>query len=292
MQLTVSLVVFKSDPRQLLATLETLLASLDYARSRLPGLSARLCLIENEPVERQNLRQVEEFFRQRAAGGFDELGTSGFDQLGASGFDQLELQAAGVNLGYGAAHNLAISADPDGFHLVLNPDVYLERETLWLGLQFLQAQPQVVLVAPAAVDGMGRELFLCKRYPSLLDLLLRGFAPAAIKTLCRDRLARYERRDLSGLHEPVSGVALVSGCCMLMRSAAFAAAGGFDERFFLYFEDFDLSLRLHRQGEVVFLPSMKITHLGGHTARKGFHHIRLFAASAWRFYRTHGWRLW
>jgi GT2 family glycosyltransferase len=124
----------------------------------------------------------------------------------------------------------------------------------------------------------------------LLDLALRGFAPIWLKNWFARRLNNYEMHELAAMSEPVSNVDIVSGCYMLLRSDAFKAVNGFDERFFLYFEDFDLSLRIRSEGEVVYLPSMEIAHYGGSAAKKGFTHITLFAQSAWKFYQRHGWR--
>jgi hypothetical protein len=68
--------------------------------------------------------------------------------------------------------------------------------------------------------------------------------------------------------------------------------GGFSARYFLYFEDFDLSLRFHRLADIAYVPSVRITHGGGNAARKGGAHQRLFIRSALTFFRTHGWKLW
>ncbi len=65
---------------------------------------------------------------------------------------------------------------------------------------------------------------------------------------------------------------------------------GFDENYFLYFEDFDLSVRLRKHALITFLPQMKIVHDGGHAAKKGWWHIRQFAISGSRFFSQHGWR--
>ena len=77
---------------------------------------------------------------------------------------------------------------------------------------------------------------------------------------------------------------------MLCRSDALQAVGGFDQRYFLHFEDLDLSLRMHAKGRVVSDPGVTLIHHGGHSAKKGLHHILLFARSAFRFFNTHGWR--
>ena len=101
---------------------------------------------------------------------------------------------------------------------------------------------------------------------------------------------RYEMRDVCSGEAPVD-VAIASGCFMLVRTAALRAVGGFNEDFFLYFEDFDLSLRLAEKGRLVFEPRMHIVHHGGYAANKGRAHVKYFIRSGIRFFNRHGWRL-
>ena len=77
---------------------------------------------------------------------------------------------------------------------------------------------------------------------------------------------------------------------MFCRRAAVAAIGGFSDRYFLYFEDFDLSLRAAARGAIAFVPAVRIVHHGGYAARKGRRHVLLFIRSVFAFYRRHGWR--
>jgi GT2 family glycosyltransferase len=77
---------------------------------------------------------------------------------------------------------------------------------------------------------------------------------------------------------------------MLARTQLLARLGGFDPRFFMYFEDYDLSLRLGRESQVAYVPSARIVHHGGEASRKGVRHIAWFVGSAWRFFARHGWR--
>jgi GT2 family glycosyltransferase len=60
----------------------------------------------------------------------------------------------------------------------------------------------------------------------------------------------------------------------------------------MYFEDFDLSLRLGRIADIAYVPQVHITHSGGGAAKKGWTHRRLFMRSALTFFRDHGWKLW
>jgi GT2 family glycosyltransferase len=193
------------------------------------------------------------------------------------------------NRGFGYGHNRVIESLGSDFHIVLNPDAELEVDTLCTGLSCMNQDDSIVLLSPRVFGPAGNQEFLCKRYPSALVLLLRGFAPGFIRRLFRRQLDEYEIRDLCSAEEQVE-VDIASGCFMLVRSPALRAVGGFNEDFFLYFEDFDLSLRLQRQGRLVFNPAMRVVHHGGYAATKGLRHVRYFISSGLRFFNLHGWR--
>lgn len=196
---------------------------------------------------------------------------------------------SGRNLGYGGAHNLAIRRATGSFQLLLNPDVLLHEDALVEGLGFLAERPKVALAGPRGFAPDGSEAHLCKDFPGLFVLWLRGFAPSFVRRRFAARLAGYERHDLSDT-EPTVGVRLLSGCCLLARSAPLLAEGGFDERFFLYFEDFDLSLRLGKNWELAYVPAMKIVHQGGGAAGKGLLHNWYFCRSGLMFFSRYGLR--
>lgn len=193
------------------------------------------------------------------------------------------------NIGFGQGHNLAIQRSRAGAHLVLNPDVWIEPGSLSAGLRFLSENPGVVLLSPSATWPDGMRQYLCKNYPAVLDFMLRGFAPQWLQDLCKVRIARYEARHLQA--GTVADVPIASGCFMLARRRALVDVGGFSPQYFMYFEDFDLSLRLGRIGRIVYHPGVRIIHAGGHAARKGRGHILMFGRSALTFFNTHGWKL-
>jgi GT2 family glycosyltransferase len=77
---------------------------------------------------------------------------------------------------------------------------------------------------------------------------------------------------------------------MVIRGDALRQVGGFDDRYFMYFEDFDLSMRLRELGRVVYAPRVSVVHHGGYAARKGLRHVLYFMRSGIRFFGQHGWR--
>ena len=192
------------------------------------------------------------------------------------------------NVGYGSAQNIAFKLEASKYHVFMNPDVRVFEDSLAEGLEYLDKCDDAVALSPTCSDGEEKQ-FLCKRYPSVFDLALRGFLPRPLQKIFKTRLDHYEMRDIpEGAPHP--SVPLVSGCFIMCRSETLRHVGGFDPAYFMYFEDFDLSMRLSRYGKLVYLPSMRITHTGGEAAKKGVRHIMMFVRSATRFFMTHGWK--
>lgn len=261
--LSVSIVVYRLNDDELRRDL----ATLRLAADRLPKPCVRLTLIDNSEDS--------------------SLATALRAIALATRWPDVAVLSGHGNVGYGAGHNLAIRATTAATHLVLNPDVELDPDALRHGLLTL-SQEACALVGAVGRDADGKPGYLSKRMPSVGIFYLRGFAPAWLKKFFAKRLAYYEYRDLPT--NRVSDVTLVSGAFMLCRTDALRAVGGFDERYFLHFEDLDLSLRMAAVGRVVSDPRVTLIHHGGHTAKKGGAHLRLFLRSAWRFFNTHGWR--
>lgn len=196
------------------------------------------------------------------------------------------------NIGYGAANNLVLLESTAPFHLVLNPDVEMADDCLTQGLRNMKNQPNTVLLSPVANSPTGDPLYLAKRLPTVDVLFLRGFAPKwllrGLPSFMKTRLAAYEYREVA-FDAPQDNLKIVSGAFMLLRQAAVKALEprGFDAKYFLYFEDFDLSLRLSKIGNVVREPNCKIIHVGGGAGKKGVKHIAYFVCSAARFFVQH-----
>ena len=195
------------------------------------------------------------------------------------------------NVGYGAAQNMVIRSIDSDLHLILNPDVTIKEDALVEGVKVFVNNRSVVMLSPDAKNGLGEKQCLCKRLPTILTLIVRGFLPKLFQKIFKSRLDYYEMHDLSET-EITEGIPLISGCFMLADTKVLQEVGGFDERYFLYFEDFDLSLRIGTQGSLVHSPNVRITHEGGNTAKKGVTHIWYFIKSGIRFFNKHGWRYW
>jgi GT2 family glycosyltransferase len=273
--LTVSVVTYRPDAALLERCLRKLALAIGAAREEGVVRSVAIALIDNS----EDPKVADEVIR---------LGKLRF----ADSAVQLHFLHGHANIGYGIAHNLMLNGTGADYQLVLNPDVDVASDALANAVRWLDAHPDVGALAPAVTKPDGTPDYLCKRYPAVFDLFLRGFAPAFLRRWFHRRLDRYDMRDVidPAGSEPVRGVPVMSGCCMLVRRKAIDTTGGFDPAFFLYFEDFDWSVRLNKVTKTAWLPSFRVVHHGGGAARKGWKHIGWFTKSAIRFYGKHGWR--
>jgi GT2 family glycosyltransferase len=193
---------------------------------------------------------------------------------------------AGKNLGYGKAHNIAISKTlyTSSYHLVLNPDVSFDPDTLEKIHDFMEDQPQAGLVMPRVVGPDHQIQRLCKLLPTPFNLASRRFLPSGWFKKYNER---YELQHSGYNH--VMDVPFLSGCFMFLRTSALQKMGLFDERFFLYAEDTDLSRRIHGDFETLFYPGAEISHVHARGSYKDFWHTLYNLRSAIQYFNKWGW---
>jgi GT2 family glycosyltransferase len=164
----------------------------------------------------------------------------------------------GKNLGYGTAHNIAIRQTIEQgipYHLVINPDISFDPSILSEIEEFMNNNPDIGLLMPKIIYPNGEIQYLCKLIPTPFDLIIRRFLP---KSWTLKRTEKFELRE-SGYNK-IMDVPYLSGCFMFLRAKAIKETGMFDEQFFMYPEDIDLTRRIHRQFRTVFYPNVSIIH--------------------------------
>ena len=273
--LQVSIVTFRPDWQLLERCLRKLALAIGAARESGALRTVHVALVDNSADRAIAAKVV-------------DLGRARFADSGV----QVSYVHGHANIGYGAAHNLALHGSGADFHLVLNPDVELASDALVNAVRWMNAHPDVGAIAPQVKRRDGTRDYLVKRKPAVLDLALRGFMPRVGRALFRRRLDRYEMRDVIDADptRDVIDVAAMSGACILARRKAVDQTGGFDPQFFLYFEDYDWTIRLNRVTRTAYVPSFEVVHHGGGASRKGFRHVAHFVKGGWRYYRKHGWK--
>jgi N-acetylglucosaminyl-diphospho-decaprenol L-rhamnosyltransferase len=171
--------------------------------------------------------------------------------------------------GFGANHNAAFRRAGGEYFCVLNPDIRLPRDPFPALLETLR-DPTVGIAAPRIVDAQGGTEDSVRKFPSVPSLLrkLVGARTAPDYVLGGDRV----------------DVDWVGGMFMLFRRSAFERVGGFDERYFLYYEDVDICRRLHGAGyRVVATPRTQAIHEAQRASRHNPRHMAMHARSMLRY---------
>jgi len=221
--LSASIVVYRSPANILAQTIHSFLCSTE---------DSRLYIIDNSPT----------------------------DQLKYLAYDpRITYIFNGKNIGFGAGHNVSLRyvIEQSKYHLVLNPDVYFDTTVLTSIYQFMESNPDIGQVMPKVLYPDGRLQPLCKLLPSPKTLVIRRFF-GFLKNLLQEENYTYELH-FSG-YDKIMDVPFLSGCFMFLRTEALKKVGLFDERFFLYTEDADLSRRIHRLYRTVYYPEVTIFH--------------------------------
>ena len=142
-----------------------------------------------------------------------------------------------ANLGYGASHNIAMKEAIEAgstYHVVLNPDIYFEKNVLPELEQFMESNPEAAYVLPRVEYPDGELQYLCKLLPTPGDLIFRRFLP---KSWGKKRNDRYCLK-MSG-YDKVMNPPCLSGCFMFMRLSTLQQNNiFFDEGYFMYCERF------------------------------------------------------
>lgn len=201
--------------------------------------------------------------------------------------ERVEYQHNNNNIGYGAAHNIAIREsiyDDVPYHLVVNPDILLKADALDTMLTFIQQHPEIGCLMPKVVYPNGELQYLCKLLPTPIDVVTRRMLP---KRWFKKRNARYEMRA-SGYNR-LMNVPYLSGCFMLFRTQALQKVRLFDERFFMYPEDIDITRRIHRHYLTVFFPHATIIHNHAKASYKSLKMFGIHAINMCRYFNKWGW---
>jgi GT2 family glycosyltransferase len=249
MDISVSVVVFETNPSDLAALLQGLCSS---------QLRVKVTVVDNSPTS--ELEQVA-------------------STLGA-GYIKTDR-----NLGYGAAHNIVLrkALGHAKYHLVVNPDIAVTSDVLDRMFEFMEQHPEVGQAMPRVLNPDGTQQMLCKLLPAPRDLFVRRF----LGRFAGARAAQYELRNLDLSH--ATRVPCLSGCFMFLRDSALQQAGLFDERYFLYMEDFDLCRRVAACSATVYFPDVSVTHSYAKGSYRDSRLLRYHIASAWRYFNKWGW---
>lgn len=195
----------------------------------------------------------------------------------------------GKNLGYGAAHNIAIRQTIEQnipYHLVINPDITFEPKILSVIEQFMNNNSTIGQLMPKVFYPNGEIQYLCKLLPTPFDLIFRRFLP---ESWTKRRREKFELRT-SGYNR-IMDVPYLSGSIMFLRTEAIKQVGLFDERFFMYPEDIDLTRRIHQKFRTVFYPEVSVFHYHAQESYSNYKLLIVHISNMIKYFNKWGWIL-
>ncbi|MCQ2353526.1 MAG: glycosyltransferase family 2 protein [Clostridia bacterium] len=160
------------------------------------------------------------------------------------------------NNGFGAGHNSVMNLIDSEYHAIINPDIRIETNVLPELTEYLKNHPETALVTPQIRNADGSEQFLPRRTPNFRYLVL-GRLSEKVKAFQKYR-DEYTMRGID-CSSPVK-IEFCTGCFMVTKTAFFKGVGGFDDKYFMYFEDVDLTERMQEFGNTMLIHDSYVIH--------------------------------
>ena len=191
------------------------------------------------------------------------------------------------NIGYGSAHNIAIRKAQiikSRYHLVLNSDVHFEPNVLDKLTGYLDGHDDVAMVQPNIIYPNGEMQYTCRLLPTPANLIFRRFLP---KKLVEGMNYRYMLKMFD--HKRELNVPYHQGSFMFFRVSCFEKVGLFDERFFMYPEDIDITRRMHKQYRTMFWPGVTVVHAHRAASYKNKKMLKIHMWNMCKYFTKWGW---
>ncbi len=212
----------------------------------------------------------------------DNCSSDGTVELIQKKFPMVEIIKSDINAGFGHGHNMALKYITSKYHFVINPDVVIKEDAITSMVQYMEQNADTLMITPRILNMDGTEQFLPKRNPSIRYLILSKFKP----------LKKYRRiytRQDENLEIPTQ-IDFCTGCFFGIRTEKLKDIGGFDTRFFMYFEDADLARRVKKDGDVIFYPDTSIYHEWHRDNMRNVKGMLRWGRSMIRYFNKWGWK--
>jgi GT2 family glycosyltransferase len=193
-----------------------------------------------------------------------------------------------ANPGFGASHNVAIQKATElgsKFHFIVNPDIYFEEDVITPMVEYMANDVTIGMMMPQILNEDGTIQNLPKLLPSPFSILKRKLKKPA--RAYQKFINEYELRNIA--KDIIYNAPVLSGCFTLLNLDAIKKVGMYDDAFFMYFEDWDLSRRMHQQYKTIYFPKVSVVHEYESGANKSSKLFKIFVNSAITYFNKWGW---
>lgn len=193
-----------------------------------------------------------------------------------------------LNPGFGASHNVAIQKaimSDSGYHFIVNPDIYFDGNVVTPMIEYMIKDSAIGMMMPQILNVDGTVQNLPKLLPSPFSIFWRKFKKPAKSY--QKFINQYELRNVP--KDMIYNAPILSGCFTLLNLEAIKKIGMYDDNFFMYFEDWDLSRRMHSQYKTIYFPKVSVIHEYESGANKNRRLFKIFINSAITYFNKWGW---
>jgi GT2 family glycosyltransferase len=192
------------------------------------------------------------------------------------------------NPGFGTSHNIALMksyVEEYTYHFVINPDIHVSPLVISGMVSRMETDETIGMMMPRIEFPDGRMQYLPKLLPTPFDLLGRKLKRP--KFIYDKLINKYELRFVD--ENLTYSCPILSGCFTLIRLSTVKEIGYYDESYFMYFEDWDLSRRIHRVFKTLYVPDYVVFHEYQSGANKSFKLFLVFLKSLIIYFNKWGW---
>lgn len=193
-----------------------------------------------------------------------------------------------ANPGFGASHNVAIQKAMElvsKYHFIVNPDIYFDGDVITPMVEHMVNDSTIGMMMPQVLNEDESIQNLPKLLPSPSSILLRKIKKPAI--VYKKFIDQYELRNVP--KELIYNAPVLSGCFTLLNLEAIKKVGLYDDTYFMYFEDWDLSRRMHQHYKTIYFPLVSVFHGYDSGANKSKKLFKIYINSAFTYFNKWGW---
>lgn len=216
----------------------------------------------------------------------EDIALTSFIKQEADKDKRIKLLLPEKNNGFGAGNNLVLSSIASTYHFIINPDISIPDDSqVPKIINYLENNLEIGLLSPLIKYPTGEIQHLLKKESTVFDMALR-FSGLSI----------FKKRQLNfvnlpdGYHE-IHGAENVPGSFMVFRTSVFKEIHGFDEKFFLYMEDSDITKKVNKISKAIFFPDAFVYHEWQRNNRKSLKGISIMLRSVFVYFNKWGWKL-
>jgi len=198
----------------------------------------------------------------------------------------IEVIELGVNKGFGYGHNAILDVLNSKYHFVVNPDIQIENSDQIIKMvEYLDKNQDIGMLSPLILSPDFSIQYLCKTNPTVFDMLIRRIAPSLFK----QRQDKYVMTETG--YNKIMRLDYATGSFMVFRTEIYKELKGFDDAFFMYLEDADITRRVNQISKAIFYPQARIIHTWERSAHKSFLFAKITVQSMFIYFNKWGWKL-